>query len=715
METLPGMIDNHIPVHFSDKRRRYIDRVTRRVVTVCGVGVLMIMMLLFLWLIWVVVPLFSSPSLYSTSPFLLWEPQPSVAMGTNGQWGWRIEAQGNARFIPLNGAPAEPALHIASGPVQAAVTADNQGMAIFQSDGQVKVLEPDFNSTEPRWKFPLGDAPLALFSQPLLLTAVARTYAGTWIIAGSTGKTIELVTLQTDQLPLRQTIPVAHSERLLLTPDGTLLITVTANILQVWRITPQGVTLRDTLTLKALPQHVTLMSGGSSLLIASTSGISQWFDIASPTGPHLNFIRHFTGAQPQPLLISEPNRRVFATIDPSGMLRLYASKQDGEIFSRQLEGGVIRASFTPQGDGLLVERAGQWQYYRLSNPFPDFSWQSLWQKIWYENYPRPDWVWQSTAANDHYQAKFSLVPMVAGTLKASVLALLFATPLALAAAIYTAWFMSPGLRRWVKPTVEMMGALPSVVVGLIASLWLAPRIADHLAGVLLLPFILALTLLLCPWGIRCLPETWRRYCTTQGREVWILLPVLLLVSFSCLWFFPWVDKALFGTGLADRLSRGYEQRNLLVAGVAMGFALIPLIFTLAEDAIFSVPVSLGQGSMALGATQWQTLSRVVLPGASAGVFAALMIGFGRAVGETMIVLMATGNTPIADGGLFQGLRTISANIAVEMPEAAAGSVHYRILFLSALILLLFTLVVNTLAEVVRQRLRQRFNNHEEQG
>ena len=153
----------------------------------------------------------------------------------------------------------------------------------------------------------------------------------------------------------------------------------------------------------------------------------------------------------------------------------------------------------------------------------------------------------------------------------------------------------------------------------------------------------------------------------------------------------------------------------MVIGMAMGFAVTPNIDSIAEDAVFSVPRSLGQSSLALGATPWQTLTRVVLPGASAGIFAALMIGLGRAVGETMILLMATGNTPQSEGGLFSGLRALSANIAIEMPEAAAGSAHYRVLFLSALMLLLFTLVINTVAELIRQRLRQRYSQHEEQA
>jgi phosphate transport system permease protein len=387
------------------------------------------------------------------------------------------------------------------------------------------------------------------------------------------------------------------------------------------------------------------------------------------------------------------------------MLRLFASKQNGPILQRQLEPGIVQAQFSPRGDSLLIERPGSWQTLRLDNPWPDVTWRNFWQKIWYENYPGPDWVWQSTAAGDSYQAKFSLMPMVMGTLKAASLALLFATPLALAAAMYTAWFMAPGLRRWVKPAIEMMGALPSVVVGLIAGIWLAPHIGQALVGVLLLPLTLAGSLLLCGVFSARLPPRWRQ----PGREVLILLPLLLLVTLLTLWL-----PTLVIPDAGDWLPH-YEQRNLLVAALAMSFALVPLIFTLSEDALFSVPAALGQGSLALGATPWQTLTRVVLPGASAGIFAALMIGLGRAVGETMILLMATGNTPQSEGGLFSGLRALSANIAIEMPEAAAGSAHYRVLFLSALMLLLFTLVINTVAELIRQRLRQRYSQHEEQA
>jgi phosphate transport system permease protein len=155
---------------------------------------------------------------------------------------------------------------------------------------------------------------------------------------------------------------------------------------------------------------------------------------------------------------------------------------------------------------------------------------------------------------------------------------------------------------------------------------------------------------------------------------------------------------------------GYDQRNSLVVGIAMGFAVIPTVFSITEDAIFSVPKHLTVGSLALGATPWQTMTKVVLLTASPGIFSAVMIGLGRAVGETMIVLMATGNTPVMDLSIFQGMRTLSANIAVEMPEAEVDSTHYRVLFLAALVLFAFTFVFNTLAEIIRQRLREKYSS-----
>ncbi len=194
----------------------------------------------------------------------------------------------------------------------------------------------------------------------------------------------------------------------------------------------------------------------------------------------------------------------------------------------------------------------------------------------------------------------------------------------------------------------------------------------------------------------------------------ILIPVVIFAGALSMWLSDPIEMTFFDGSMREWLSNSagidFDQRNSLVVGLAMGFAVIPTIFSITEDAIFAVPKGLTQGSLALGATPWQTLVRVVLPTASPGIFSALMIGLGRAVGETMIVLMATGNTPIMDMNIFEGMRTLSANIAVEMPEAEVDSSHFRILFLSGLVLFIFTFLVNTTAEVVRQRLREKYGS-----
>ncbi|OIX99486.1 MULTISPECIES: ABC transporter permease subunit [unclassified Pantoea] len=694
---------NHIPVESNDRRRRAIDRFVRRMVTACGAGILLLMLLLFFWLIWVVLPLFSAPQLQPALSQQLWDKTPALALGSSDTLGWRISRH-EARFIPLNGDPAGPALALSDAP-QAAVTSSAADAVLLNVQGALLLMQPRIEHDRGEWYFPLGDRPLRLPQGAVSQMALAHIDDGQWRIAAQTPSGISVLTLASQQPVSQVMLPQQHADQLLLSPDGTQLFTSRERQLQVWQISAEGAQLRETQALTQPVASLHMLAGGRTLLIRDDRGVSQWFAITGEHGPRLQKIKTWHGSQGAQGVATESQRRVFASWDAQGVLSLFASKQSGPILTRQLAPGIQAVAFSPRGDGVIVEHAGRWQQLRIDNPWPDVTWRSLWQKIWYENYPHADWVWQSTAAGDSYQAKFSLVPLVIGTLKAAALALLFATPLALAAAIYTAWFMSPGLRRWVKPGIEMMGALPSVVIGLIAGIWMAPHISHVLAGVLLLPVILAATLLLCGVLSPRLPARWRR----PGVEVLLLLPLLLLVTLLTLWLAArlWPDAG-------EQLIH-YEQRNLLVAAVAMGFALVPLIFTLAEDALFSVPGALGQGSLALGATPWQTLTRVVLPGASAGIFAALMIGFGRAVGETMIVLMATGNTPVSEGGLFAGLRALSANIAIEMPEAAAGSAHYRILFLSALLLLLFTLVINTVAEVIRQRLRRRYGQHEGQG
>jgi phosphate transport system permease protein len=267
------------------------------------------------------------------------------------------------------------------------------------------------------------------------------------------------------------------------------------------------------------------------------------------------------------------------------------------------------------------------------------------------------------------------------------------------------------VRRLVKPVVEIMAALPSVVIGFLAGLWLAPLIERTTVGTLLLLPVVPLAVVAAALGFQAMPRAVR---TRFGRlrEMLLLVAVVIAAAWLAFQIGPWFEETAFGGDFKNWLFQNwqlrYDPRNSIVIGFAMGFAVIPIIFTISEDAFSNVPAHLSAASLALGASRWQTATRVVVPTASPGVFSAVMIGFGRAVGETMIVLMATGNTPIMEWSIFNGMRTLAANIAVEIPEAPFGGTLYRVLFFAAAILFVMTFLVNTMAEIVRQRLRKKY-------
>ncbi len=385
-------------------------------------------------------------------------------------------------------------------------------------------------------------------------------------------------------------------------------------------------------------------------------------------------------------------------------------------------GSIRQLAFAGNYDRFTALSAdGKLHRWSIVDHHPESSWGAFFGKIWYEGASGPDYTWQSSAGSDEFEAKYSLVPLFYGTVKGTFYALLFALPIALTAAIYVSQFLRPEYRQVVKPVMEIMASLPSVVLGFLAGLWLAPLVDPRLISLFCAVGILAPAALFAGFLWSALPQPVRRQ-VKPGMEFLWLLPFLALCAFAAWKSGPAVEAAFFtvkdtasGLPIADfrewwRQTTGatYDSRNSLVVGFVMGFAVIPIVFTIAEDALSNVPNSLVSGSLALGASRWQTVWSVVVPTAISGIVSGVMIGFGRAIGETMIVVMATGNTAVMESNPFSGMRTLSANIAVELPEAAAGHTHYRALFLGACCLFLLTFVINTLAEVLRQRLRERY-------
>ncbi|MBL4591112.1 MAG: ABC transporter permease subunit [Phycisphaerales bacterium] len=519
-------------------------------------------------------------------------------------------------------------------------------------------------------------------------------------------------------------------------------------------------------------------------------------------------------------------------------------------------------AIAPKNDGVFVlGDDGAYQSEAIEVGYPEFSVRAVFGKVLYEGQSEPAYVYQSSSGDDASEVKLSLMPLIFGTMKATVFAMLFAIPVAVFAAMYSSEFMSGRVRSVVKPSVELMASLPSVVLGFIAAMVAAPFVQAHLASLLLGIFVVPLTVLVAAHLWQMVPMA-RRRRIRSGQHFALALLALLIGGLLSSWVGPGIVRAWFtpddfdvammagayepvpldsipqwasggddltvhqqrklrslgfglvdgvvvrpagsvdrdavlgGNGLGDGdlerwlndeygsaksgwilvlfppaamalwLVQGvalrrkldgwlvqkeslfvamvmfgkllaicfgafivaligasvlgrmgfdprdsifgtFSPRNTLVVSIIMGFAVIPIIFTISEDALRAVPNTLRSASLGAGATPWQTTVRVVLPVAGSGIFSACMIGFGRAVGETMIVLMATGNTAEMSWNIFSGFRTLAANIAVEIPEAPKDETHYRVLFLCGLTLFLMTFVINTLAEGVRRYVRGR--------
>lgn len=615
-----------------------------------------------------------------------------------------------------------------------------------------------------------------------------------------------------------------------------------------------------------------LLLGGQTLVVGDDKGgVTGSFvarDPAAATPDKHRLVRaHTLAVAPAPVRTIAPSRRdrCFAIADERGGVSVHNMTSQKRVADARLEGGAapLAAVLSPKLDGLVaLDAGGRAAIWSLEPGHPEASWSSLFAPVWYEGQLAPSHTYQSSSGDDAAEPKYGLTPLIYGTLKATLYTMLLAVPAGVLGAIYTREFLSKRARAVVKPAIEMMASLPSVVLGFIAAMLLAPVLSDHLPAVMVSFMVLPLAALLAANAWDLLPTRLRHGRFTRWRTPAVALTVLIALALcplvgsavervlfrpsegdvlvmagsfeplapaqrpawvgertelttgqrlalhragiwvhentlvrpvgslgedavrriiergafdhpsmrqwlngafggawpgwfllcwpaSCLlaaWamsrWWPrsrWVSGAvgpawavvgllrvLLGVLIGAVIAAGvawllgllnldpresifgtFQQRNSLVVALAMAVAVIPIIYTICEDALGAVPEYLRSASLASGATPWQTAVRVLVPVAMSGIFSAVMIGLGRAVGETMIILMATGNTPVMSPSIFDGMRTLSANIAVELPEAPKDSTHYRVLFLCGLVLFVMTFAINTIAELVRIRYRKR--------
>lgn len=279
--------------------------------------------------------------------------------------------------------------------------------------------------------------------------------------------------------------------------------------------------------------------------------------------------------------------------------------------------------------------------------------------------------------------------LFSGSLRATLCALVFAVPVGIGAALFAAHFCAPRLRGWLRSALELLEAVPTVVLGLIAFASIAPWLARHVAGVLAALAIVPCALLAWGFAIR-LP---------RRRLGWMPLWGVPVLAAAC------AAGMLAGAGMGDGRFLPTSPWNALLVGLVLGIATLPTIYAMAEDALASLPAAQTQAALALGATRWQALMTIALPAVASGLVAATCMAAARCFGETMIVLMASGNTPLSGFDWLGGLRSLSAELALELPRSAPASPAWRELLLVALLLLATTMLLHGIARALRTRLR----------
>ncbi|MEM7101383.1 MAG: ABC transporter permease subunit [Pseudomonadota bacterium] len=719
--------------------RYWVNRSTQWVVAAGGAAVIGAITLIFAYLLWVVAPILLPGSIDPQSDIALIERDPLlVDVSENGEAYLRLSSSGITEFYDVEtqspiaafnlGLSLQTAQRIYPEVDQYALLDDQQRLLFLQTQYIVSFAD-GVRKLTPTLAFPFEKKPVSLGTTEGETIDVYDVHLNDdqMVIASAGNTTLRIQKYKNVEegfaLPEPQTVslnlskPLSH---LLLGPRNQWVYLIDVDgFVEVVEIRTLG---RPARLYKArlLNENETLTAAGAilgrySLVIADDQGhLRQWGVLTSQAGMRFEMLRQFDLDNPVDQLIFEPRRKGFAALGTSGELTLLYPTSNRVIANADTSlAADMPMAISPRSNALIAASdRGRITTFGLDNKHPELSIKSLWGKVWYEGYDEPIFSWQSSSADNDFEPKFSLTPLAFGTLKAAFYALLFAVPIAVMGALYTAYFMSAAMRAWVKPGIEIMAALPTVILGFIGGLWLAPIIESNLSSVLSIFFFLPACLFLFALIWTRLPD--KTTGIFQGWYALLVTPLIVLVVALAFAFGPSLEQQFFGGNsqawFREVLGLNYDQRNALVVGIIMGLAVIPVIFTIAEDAIYGVPDHLIHGSLALGATPWQTLIRVVLLTASPGIFSAIMIGMGRAVGETMIVLMATGNTPLMDFNIFEGMRTFAANIAVELPESEVDSSHYRILFLAALVLFILTFLLNTIAEVVRQRLRARYGS-----
>ena len=505
------------------KLRLLKDRLTTIGMGIGGISVIIAIVLIFFYLIYIVYPLFIPADVNKVAGYAT----PDTAAGNTvmlaieeqNEVGTRFTDQAKAVFFNTRTGDDIKTVTL-SRPRNTSVTSFssdqlinsivawglNNGQAIVTKHVyKVSYGEKDRTIT-PVLEYPLGQTPLLLNKKRTALKkiAVATNEEETSIVTLTAENKLLLSHFQPEEglfdedttVPLTHTtieLPdVANVEQILINSEQRILYLLQAG---------NEITLID-ISDKSAPEFmgrvriapenaklasVHFLTGGISLLIGTDAGqISQWFPVKHEEGTILQKVRSFDPLDgPVTDIMTEQRRKGFITATKNGVIGIHHSTAQRTLINKKIADSAIHhISISPRADSIIAEdKNGQFQFWHVTNEHPEISWDVLWGKVWYESYPEPSYTWQSSSASNDFEPKYSLMPLAFGTLKAAFYAMLFAMPLAIMGAIYTAYFMAPKMRTYVKPTIEIMEALPTVILGFLAGLWLAPIIESHLPGV----------------------------------------------------------------------------------------------------------------------------------------------------------------------------------------------------------------------------------------
>ena len=725
------------------KKRLLADRLATGLVTLGGWTIIFSILAILFVIVGEFLPLLKAPSVVLEGTIDTKASTVTLAIGLDEyrEVAYRVDESGIQFYSlkTLKPLPAIPLAELSGARITVASPSEDGFLALGLSDGRVLPVQVKFEtvySGETRSVHPKLEPKEAILVRkdgtPVKTLAHSRLENGYSIAAVTKANEVAVVTVKerrnmmggvtkktsTDTIvfPVKGKI----SAMVFYTVENALLVgTISGQILcadlENWD-TPGGIeNVGATSGPEVAITSMNFILGDYTLVVGDSKGgvtSLQWLKLGDDK-PRLHKIYDFKShSEPTTLFARSMRNKGFLTGAGKEIRVHYGTSGETQLTLPNPGGSVFTAvSLSRKGDGILAaDSQGKIFDWTLNNPFPQITLKTVFGKVWYEGYKEPEYVWQSTGGSDAFEPKFSLVPLIFGTLKGTLYAMLFAVPIAILGAFYTSQFMHHRLKSIIKPTIELMAALPSVILGFFAALLIAPEVERFLPGVFMAPFVVVGVVLMAVLFYE-ISDKFKVQVKT-GKEIWVLVPLTFLGGMLSFYVGTLVEANwLMGdqrVWLREVFNITYDQRNALVVGLAMGFAVIPIIFTVTEDSLSNVPEHLKASSLALGATPWQTALQVILPTASPGIFSAVMIGFGRAVGETMIVLMATGNTPVMEWSVFNGFRALSANIAVELPEAPEGGTLFRLLFLAAFLLFVMTFIVNTLAELVRLRLRKRY-------